>query len=115
MSYEKQFLISLLITLAIEMPLVFYLLVYFFKNKEIAKSKIIFVSFLASTLTLPYLWFILPHLILDQALYYVLGEALVIFFEAIIFKQLFALKFSRAFIISLIANVASIIIGLLIV
>jgi hypothetical protein len=108
-----KFLISLLLTLLAEMPVVFVLVRYFFKYKNIKTSQILFVGILASALTLPYLWFVLPSFISNRTFYMVLGESLVILTEAIIYFKLLKLKLSDAFIVSLIANIASIILGLL--
>jgi len=111
MLYEKQFLFSLMLTLITEVPIVVLIIKYFYKLKTEKNLKIIFVSAIASTLTLPYLWFILPIFILNKITYIFFGESLVIFTETIIYYQLLKLDLPKAFILSLMANFASIIIG----
>jgi len=58
--YEKKFLLGLFITLLTEIPIVFLLLRKFFPNKKNKLSRFVFIPFLASALTLPYLWFVFP-------------------------------------------------------
>lgn len=111
MSYEQKFLFSLLLTLAVEIPIVFYFVRYIYKNKEAKISKIAFVGSVASALTLPYLWFILPLYVSDRIPYIILGEGLVVFVEAVIYKQFLQLGFFRAIVVSLIANIASVVLG----
>lgn len=112
MEYENLFLISLLTTLVIESITVFLLAKYFYKNLN---KDTIFVSLVTSTLTLPYLWFILPLYIKDYNMYIVTGEFLVIVVEAIIYFKLLKISISRAMVISISANILSVIIGRLIV
>ena len=112
MSYEQKFLFSLLLTLIVEIPTAVIILRYFFKNKEIKISKIVFAGFIASTLTLPYFWLILPIYISNRGLYIFIGEVSIIFIEAIIYNQFLKLKLPKAFVVSLIANIASILLGL---
>ena len=114
MGYEKKFILSLLLTLIIEVPVIFILIRYFCKNKNIKTKNIVFVGVLASSLTLPYLWFVLPAFIFNRTIYIILGESLVVLVEAIIYLKLLKLKIFDSFIISLFANLASVIVGLLI-
>lgn len=112
MSYEQNFLFSLLLTLIVEIPAAVILIKYFFKDKEIKISKIVFTGFIASTLTLPYFWLILPIYISNRGLYIFIGEASIILIEAIIYNQFLKSKLPKAFVVSLIANIASILLGL---
>lgn len=105
---------SLVVTLAVELPIVFYLIKYFYENKSIEKIKICVVTLIASTLTLPYLWFVLPFFISNPALHIVIGELLVVCTEAVIFRFFFKLNLSKSLSISLIANLSSIVVGLII-
>ncbi|MFZ2205302.1 MAG: hypothetical protein WAV23_01810 [Minisyncoccia bacterium] len=113
MFYEQKFLLSLLLTLIVEVPVVFVLLRYFYKYKDIKTPTIFFVGVLASALTLPYLWFILPAFVFDRTIYLLLGESLVFLIEAFIYLKLLKLKPLDSFIVSLVANSASIVAGLL--
>lgn len=105
MLYEKLFLKSLLITLVIEVPIVFLLVKYLFKKK--INFNLIFIASIASILTLPYLWFILPAFILNKVIYIIFGEILVLLVEFVIYYFLLKLKLKQAFFIALIANLVS--------
>jgi len=107
---EMVFLISLLLTLIIEIPILFIFIKYIFKKNKIALKKIIIAGVIASALTLPYLWFIMPPFIKSN--YLLIGESLVIIAETLIYFYLLDLDLKRSFIISLFANVASFLIGL---
>lgn len=111
MSYEVSFLYSLLITLIVEVPILFFLVHYLYKKLE--KWNIVFVGIIASTLTLPYLWFILPMYIPDRTFYILVGELIIILIEAFIYFRLLKLKIGQALLISLVANLASVLAGLL--
>ena len=112
MSYEQNFLFSLALTIAIEIPIVISVIKYLFKRKEIKISEIIFVGVLASVITLPYFWFILPAFVSNRRECIVIGETMVIIVETIIYNRLLKLKFSESFIISLTANISSMLFGL---
>ena len=113
MIYEQKFLFSLLLTLIIEIPIVVLLLKSFYKQNEIKISNIIFVGFIASALTLPYFWFILPAYITDRLLFVLYGEMIIICIETVLYYQLLKLKLTKSFVISLIANIMSILVGLI--
>lgn len=114
-AYEQQFLFALLLTLVIEIPVAIVFLKALFKRREISIGKIILIGLLASALTLPYLWFILPAYISNRALYIWLGEASVILVEAVIYYRFLKLRLLDAGMVSLIANVASVVVGLVLV
>lgn len=113
MTYEQEFLRALLCTLAVEVPIVFLLLKYVYQL-EMQVTKIIFTGIVASTLTLPYLWFVLPAFIFDWTLFSCIGETAVIVVEAIIYKEFLNLTITQALVVSLVSNGASIIFGLLV-
>ena len=113
MIYEQKFLLSLLLTLAIEIPTALLLIKYFYQQK-METSKIVFVGLIASALTLPYFWFILPFYVSSWIVCVVIGEGLIALIEAFIYFKFLQLKFSQALTVSLIANSASIVLGLLI-
>jgi hypothetical protein len=112
LTYEQQFPFALLLTLIIEIPIAIIVIKALYKRREINTSKIILVGAIASALTLPYLWFILPAFIPNRVLYIWLGEASVVLIEAIIYNRLLKLKVVDAAVVSLIANVASVLVGL---
>jgi len=112
MTYETAFLISLFLTLVIEIAVVLALTRYVFKTKK-GPADVVFAGFIASFATLPYLWFVMPPFI-DQSYYVPLGETLVTLFEALVYNRLLELRPSKAFLLSVAANVVSFAIGLLI-
>jgi len=112
MLYEQKFLFSLFLTLIVEIPISVLFVKSLYKHQEIKISKIVLVGFIASALTLPYFWFILPEYISSRSLYILFGEFSIILIEAIIYNQFLRLKFPEAFIISLSANIASVFLGL---
>ena len=114
MLYEQEFLFALFLTLFVEIPIAFFLVKYCLKNEHIKVYEIIFAGFIASTLTLPYFWFVLPVYISIRGLYIFFGEVLIIVIEAIIYNQFLKIKLSKALIVSLVANVASLFLGLVI-
>lgn len=111
MSYEVLFLYSLIITLTVEVPVVFLLVKYLYKNTD--KWGIVFAGIISSTLTLPYFWFILPAFITNRFIYIFIGEAVIIFIEAFIYFRLLKLRFYQALFVSFVANLASVLVGLL--
>lgn len=112
MIYEYLFLYALLATLLTEVLVVFLILRYRYKNYN--NLCIVFAGVISSALTLPYFWFILPSFISDRMMYIIVGETSIILIEAFIYFYLLKLKFSQALIISLVANIASILVGLVI-
>lgn len=112
MSYEQSFLNSLFITLIIEVPIVFFLAYYIYRKTE--KFNIILSGIIASTLTLPYFWFILPSYISNRSFFIIIGELVIILVEAFIYHKFLKLKFMQAFFVSLIANIVSMSMGLII-
>lgn len=113
MLYEQKFLLSLILTLTIELPIIFILVRYVYKYRQIEISRILFVGFIASALTLPYLWFILPVYFRDRSAYIMVGESFAIIAEAIIYNRLLNLKLFESFKVSLAANIVSVILGTL--
>jgi len=111
MLYETRFLISLFVTLTIEVPILFFLLGFF--NKKISIKKIISVGIVASALTLPYLWFVLSPYVLSNYYIYI-GEILILLIESVIYNQFLELNLGKALSISFVCNLVSFLIGLMI-
>jgi len=110
MSYETQFLIALTGTEIIEVPIVIILIKYIFRLKNLKLTQVIIVAFLATFVTIPYLWFVLPSYI-DGQYYIYIGEFLVFVFESLIYYYLLRTKLHISFAISFIANLTSCLIG----
>ncbi|MDD5190096.1 MAG: hypothetical protein PHE50_03525, partial [Dehalococcoidales bacterium] len=113
LKYEQTFLVGLLLTWVIEIPVAVVIIKYLMKRQEIGIIKIIFVGLVASGLTLPYLWFVLPLYVSNNFLYLVSGELLVVIVETLIYSQFLKLKLIPSFTVSLVANIASTLIGML--
>jgi len=114
MEYEISFLKALLLTIIIETSVLFILFKVFFKSMNISNWLLLLTGILATFATLPYLWFILP-LFIKTRLWYVIGsEAIAISIESIIILGLLRINYSKAFMVSLICNLTSYLIGLLI-
>ena len=111
MLFETKFLISLILTIIVELPILFIFTKYIFKLK-LNNFKVIFVGFLASALTLPYLWFVLPPYI--KINYYILlGEIFIFLIESFIYYYFLNLNFRKSALVSFIANLTSFVIGLI--
>jgi len=111
MSYQTNFLIALLGTEMVEIPMVIILIRYIFRIKRLRVLDILEASFLASFVTLPYLWFVLPEY-LDPEYGIYIGEIIVFIFEALLYYYILRPKLFTAFTISFVANVASYLAGI---
>ena len=104
MLLETRFLLSFILTLIIEIPILIFLYKIVFKLKKQSLLRLIGVGFLASALTLPYLWFVFPFYV--NTIYYIyIGELLVFLIEALIYYEFLEIKLKKALIISFIANI----------
>lgn len=114
MDYEMLFLKSLMQTVLIETAVLLILFKLLFKAKEIKVHRILFTGLLASFATLPYLWFVLPAYF-DQRIWYILvGESFAVVMESFIYAYLLQIRYPKAFLASLVCNLISFSIGLLI-
>lgn len=111
LSYERRFLLALLLTWLIELPVLFLLARYVFKVHRVSAWRILGAGLLASGLTLPYLWFLLPS-ILTTANGIYLGEVLVFLVEALLYRWLLGLSYTKALLLSFTANAISFLLGL---
>ncbi len=111
MLYETYFLLAFATTCAIEVPILIALIRVVFRNENPGLIRIIGVGILCTSLTLPYLWFVLPPYV-DAAYYPLAGEVFVVAIEALLLNRLLGLAPGRAAACSLIANAASYGIGL---
>ena len=111
MLYETRFLLALVTTWCIEIPVLFLLIRFVFRDKALRPLTIIGTGALCTAFTLPYLWFILPPYV-DAAYYIVIGEALVFLVEAFILNRVLGLKPAAALVCSFVMNAASFLLGL---
>ncbi len=108
MIYEAKFLMALGITSIVEAPVVFCLAKWVFKVKD--AWKILAVAVLASVVTLPYLWFVLPPFV-DARLYLWIGEGFAVAVETVLYAYFLKLRIDRAFMVSFVANMISYFLG----
>ena len=88
---DRRFLLSLLLTLLVEIPLLLLFVRLLGKGRALPLSRVLFAGAIASIATLPYLWFLVPRLVPGQ--YYMLaGEALAIAAEAVILSFVLELR-----------------------
>lgn len=111
MLYETRFLLALITTWAIEIPVLIALVRIAFRKKDITLVTIAGVGALCTALTLPYLWFVLPPFV-DAAYYPLIGEVLVVIAEAVLLNRLLGLDIKRAGVCSFVINAVSFGLGL---
>jgi hypothetical protein len=111
MLYETRFLLALVTTWAIEIPVLLLLIRLVFRDKTLPLVKIIGTGALCTALTLPYLWFVLPPYV-DAAYYILIGETLVFLLESLILNRVLGLSPKIAVVCSCIMNAASFVLGL---
>lgn len=112
MSYGFYFLLSLLLTLVVEIPVLFLAVKYLLKIKIQAK-KILRWGIFINLFSLPYLWFVFP-LFISSNNYILIGEILVGLIESVILLTALKINFKNAFILALAANLASYLAGIIV-
>ncbi len=116
-SYELQFLRALAETVAIETVVLFLIVRFLYRTPSSAlpNALLVFAGCTASFATLPYLWFVMPHLFGHSRLTFVVaGEALVAVLEGVFYCFVLRVSLVRGMVISLVCNAASLGLGLLI-
>lgn len=95
------------LTVLIE-TIVLVLLVKSFRKKDNLKNwKLIGTWILASTITLPILWFLLPCFFSSYTVYVIFWEIFVTFFEVLIIKWILKIDWRKAIVLSFACNVVS--------
>lgn len=121
MQYELVFLKALLFTVATEVVAgMFFRLVEtklgFFKKKVLGKIawwKFVVVIGMATVMTLPYVWFVLPALVTPKIVFQVVAELFAWLMEAVFYVFCFKLKAREAVVFSFVLNLVSVVLGLL--
>lgn len=111
-THGEAFLIALFFTLLIEVPILFAMVRFAFRLRTIGSFRLFITGVLASSLTLPCLWFITPA-ISGAAYALVVGEILVFLVEAGVYVFVLQISLRRALLVSFVANLASLAFGLL--
>jgi hypothetical protein len=110
MFYETQFLFALVMTWLVEIPLLCFSVRTVLKRNDVPAIRIIFAGILASALTLPYLWFVLPPYI-GTTYYLLIGELFVIAVESVILNQILRIRPGLSIALSAVMNTASFVVG----
>ncbi len=111
--YQSQFLLALVITCLVEIPILWFLVHLVLNMKNVPASWIIFTGILTNALSLPYLWFVLPSF-LGPKYFLPVGELLVIVIEGIILNQLLRIRPGISLAVSAILNITSFFVGWLV-
>ena len=109
-----KFWIAWLLTIFIETLVLFIIVKLFFKKDKISNLRILLVGILASTITLPLLRFVVPLFITDGMWYAVIWELLVTLIEVYIIKYWLKISWWKAILASVVCNLCSYALGLLI-
>ena len=107
------FLLAVLVTLAVELPVLWLLARFVFRLTRVSTRRLFAVGVLASVVTLPLLWFVLPRLLPAQPAL-VVGEGLVVVLEALCYWRLLPSRLGAAIGLAVIANVASFLVGVVV-
>jgi len=115
LNYIGEFGIALLITSVVETITLMALIRFVFKvsAREIRADRIIGVGILASALTLPYVWFVIPNCIPSRFWFVVIAELFALTIETIIYRKLLEFRWIMALTLSLVCNVLSFCSGLI--
>jgi hypothetical protein len=116
-SFDVRFLVSLAITVVVETCVIVCCIRLIFKITalQLPLRRCLFAGFFASFATLPYLWFVLPAFVHSYTVQVTAGESGVFVIEAVAYLFLLDLPLRRTVVLSFLANLASIIVGLFLV
>ena len=109
-----KFWIAWIITILIETIVLFVIVKLFRKEDQISNKRLIIIWILASTITLPLLRFVIPFFITDETIYMVIWELLVTLIEIFIIKYWLKVSRRKAIIASVVCNLCSFLLWLLV-
>lgn len=112
MAYVHRFLTSFAFSIITETVILFVLARFVLKRRDLSAKKIIAAGAIATFMTIPYVWFVIPHLLewpKSEALIY--AEIFAITIEAVFYKYFLRLGWLQAFGISTMCNMASYLLG----
>jgi hypothetical protein len=114
--YELRFLQSLVFTITVETALLFVLVELFVKDSAPRKNfwNIILTGIVCSGFTLPYIWFILPMFIHGKTVFTLIAESWAVFAETVILMWALRTNVPKAFLVSFTCNIASFLLGKLV-
>lgn len=114
--YTQEFLASLGLTICLEIICLFLIIrkKFLIDKSELSNEKIAFLGGFASLATLPYVWFIFPFIFYKSyTLALILSEIFVFTIEMFFYWATLKISFKKAFWLSVIANSASLLLGML--
>jgi hypothetical protein len=103
---DRRFLLSLLSTLLVELPLLAIVLRLFGEGRRLPLTTVLSAGALASIATLPYLWFLVPRIV-PGPYYLPVGETLVMAAEALILRLVLGLRPLACVMASALCNLGS--------
>ncbi len=110
--YIHRFISSLVFTAVLETLVIYILLRFLFKKKELGGKKIIFGGIFASFATIPYVWFVFPYInTWSRQTSLNWSEPFVFLVEALFYRMFFKVDIRIALFLSLVANLASYLLG----
>ncbi|MGM0601465.1 MAG: hypothetical protein ACQETH_16760 [Candidatus Rifleibacteriota bacterium] len=109
----RLFFAYLFLTITLELPVLFAIVRKVFKIQadEISAKTLFVCGGLCSFATYPYVWYVFPALIADQTVALIVAEIIVIFIEFILIKEILKISSFRSFIVSLVCNLFTIVLG----
>ena len=121
MQYELIFLRGLLFTILAELGagILFRILetkLGFFRKKVLGAIpwwKFVVVIAMATVMTLPYVWFVLPFVVTPKIVFQIVAELFAWLMEAVFYVLCFRLKAREALVFSFVLNLFSVVLGLL--
>ena len=113
--YGLLFLKGMLLTQAVEVPVAWLLLSMLTRRSGTSRSslRIVAATIIGNLATLPWLWFVFPEL-MTYGYAVVLGEITAVGLEALLYHLILGTGYRYALLVSVAANAASVITGLLI-
>lgn len=107
------FAIALVLTVALELSVLFFLSKTALKTqlKGVSAVRLFLCGFAASTITLPILWYILPRFFSSYAAYVTAGEILVFVLEAALYAFVLHIRSRDALVLSFTCNACSFFLG----
>jgi hypothetical protein len=85
----------------------FFIAKLFRKENQISNKRLLLFWIIPTTITLPFLWFLLPLIIEEWVWYTIIWELLVTIIEAIIIKYWLRISRRKAILASIICNITS--------
>ena len=110
--YETQFLTALVFTVLIETVVLLLATRHLLNLRGPTRSQLLYAGLMANVSSLPYLWFVLPGYVKNYTWYLAAGEIGVVLWEAIFYWMYLSVRFRDAAALSVSANLASLLFGL---